>query len=326
MPRTEPDAGWRARDGPPAAPPQPVRYDARVSLAPRPHRLPHRRRPALRRALELAAAHGRHHRQARRRARPGGAAAHLCSAGSRPWCARSSRGCGASWPSSRRWARRRSRARWSPASSSPTSAATTGSSSPTHRPSRSPSATARSSWTARWTARRARALLAWYQARATEYVEAAVARFVPLVGAAPARVVVRDLGKRRWGVCEHRTLTVTFHWQLVTQPRGPARLRGRARARAPARAQPRQGVLAARRRRAARLQGAPQAPAGRRRRHRLLTSRRRGAGAAGSTGPLSPSPNASACLQNAGRARHAQAAPTAASRTSSRRRTSTPPK
>jgi hypothetical protein len=31
-------------------------------------------------------------------------------------------------------------------------------------------------------------------------------------------VVVRDLGKRRWGVCEHRTLTVTFHWQLVTQP------------------------------------------------------------------------------------------------------------
>jgi predicted metal-dependent hydrolase len=62
------------------------------------------------------------------------------------------------------------------------------------------------------------ALLAWYQARATEHIEAAVARFVPLVGAAPARVVVRDLGKRRWGVCEHRTLAVTFHWQLVTQP------------------------------------------------------------------------------------------------------------
>ncbi len=66
--------------------------------------------------------------------------------------------------------------------------------------------------------RRRGALLAWYQARATEYIEAAVARFVPLVGAAPARVVVRDLGKRRWGVCEHRTLTVTLHWQLVTQP------------------------------------------------------------------------------------------------------------
>ncbi len=38
------------------------------------------------------------------------------------------------------------------------------------------------------------------------------------VGAAPAAVVVRDLGKRRWGVCDHRTLTVSFHWQLVTQP------------------------------------------------------------------------------------------------------------
>jgi predicted metal-dependent hydrolase len=61
------------------------------------------------------------------------------------------------------------------------------------------------------------ALLAWYQQRAAEHVEAAIARYVPLVGAAPARVVVRDLGKRRWGVCEHRTLTVSFHWQLVTQ-------------------------------------------------------------------------------------------------------------
>jgi predicted metal-dependent hydrolase len=39
-----------------------------------------------------------------------------------------------------------------------------------------------------------------------------------MVGAAPAAVVVRDLGKRRWGVCDHRTLTVSFHWQLITQP------------------------------------------------------------------------------------------------------------
>ena len=44
------------------------------------------------------------------------------------------------------------------------------------------------------------------------------ARYVPLVGAAPAALVVRDLGRRRWGVCDHRTLTVSFHWQLVTQP------------------------------------------------------------------------------------------------------------
>jgi len=63
------------------------------------------------------------------------------------------------------------------------------------------------------------AVVAWYEARAREYIEAAVARYVPLVGAAPAAVVVRDLGKRRWGVCDHRTLTVSFHWQLITQPR-----------------------------------------------------------------------------------------------------------
>jgi hypothetical protein len=64
------------------------------------------------------------------------------------------------------------------------------------------------------------AIVAWYEARAREYVEEAVARFAPLVGAAPAAVVVRDLGGRRWGVCDHHTRTVTFHWQLVTQ--GPA--------------------------------------------------------------------------------------------------------
>jgi predicted metal-dependent hydrolase len=61
-------------------------------------------------------------------------------------------------------------------------------------------------------------LIAWYEARARAYIDEAVARFVPLVGAAPAAVVVRDLGRRRWGVCDHRTLTVSFHWQLVTQP------------------------------------------------------------------------------------------------------------
>jgi predicted metal-dependent hydrolase len=62
------------------------------------------------------------------------------------------------------------------------------------------------------------ALVAWYEARARDYIDAAVTRYAPLVGAAPAAVVVRDLGKRRWGVCDHRTLTVSFHWQLITQP------------------------------------------------------------------------------------------------------------
>ena len=62
------------------------------------------------------------------------------------------------------------------------------------------------------------AVVAWYEAAAREYIDEAVARYVPLVGAAPAAVVVRDLGKRRWGVCDHRTMTVSFHWQLITQP------------------------------------------------------------------------------------------------------------
>ena len=60
-------------------------------------------------------------------------------------------------------------------------------------------------------------VLAWYQAEARASVDAAVARYAPLVGVTPATVVVRDLGTRRWGVCDHRTATVSFHWQLVTQ-------------------------------------------------------------------------------------------------------------
>ena len=62
------------------------------------------------------------------------------------------------------------------------------------------------------------AVITWYTERARTVVDAAVERWAPLVGAAPAAVVVRDLGRRRWGVCDHRTATVTFHWQLVTQP------------------------------------------------------------------------------------------------------------
>ena len=61
-------------------------------------------------------------------------------------------------------------------------------------------------------------VVAWYEARAREYVDDAIARYGLFVGAAPAQVVVRDLGKRRWGVCDHRTQTVSFHWQLITQP------------------------------------------------------------------------------------------------------------
>lgn len=61
------------------------------------------------------------------------------------------------------------------------------------------------------------AVLAWYDARAREYVDAAVARFAPLVGAEPAAVAVRDLGRRRWGIRHPDTRTVTFHRHLVTR-------------------------------------------------------------------------------------------------------------
>ena len=61
------------------------------------------------------------------------------------------------------------------------------------------------------------AVVHWYTARAQAHMEARVAHFSPRVGAAPAAVVVRDLGVRRWGVCDGRRRTVSFHWELVLQ-------------------------------------------------------------------------------------------------------------
>jgi predicted metal-dependent hydrolase len=62
------------------------------------------------------------------------------------------------------------------------------------------------------------AMVAWYTARARARIEDRIAHFAPLVGAAPAGLVVRDLGRRRWGVCHCGTRIVTFHWELVMQP------------------------------------------------------------------------------------------------------------
>jgi len=59
------------------------------------------------------------------------------------------------------------------------------------------------------------AAVAWYAARAQAHLGARVRQFAPLVGTTPDAVVVRDLGKRRWGVCDSRTRTVSFHWELV---------------------------------------------------------------------------------------------------------------
>ena len=61
------------------------------------------------------------------------------------------------------------------------------------------------------------AVVRWYTERARVRIGARVAHYAPLVGATPAGIVVRDLGARRWGVCDSRTRTVTFHWELVLQ-------------------------------------------------------------------------------------------------------------
>jgi predicted metal-dependent hydrolase len=62
------------------------------------------------------------------------------------------------------------------------------------------------------------AMVSWYTERAAAQITARVARFAPLVGTAPEHVVVRDLGKRRWGTCDGRTRTVSFHWGLILHP------------------------------------------------------------------------------------------------------------
>lgn len=62
------------------------------------------------------------------------------------------------------------------------------------------------------------AIVDWYIKMAHLRVEQAVSRFAPRVGATPAEVVVRDIGRRRWGVCDHRTRSVRLHWQLVALP------------------------------------------------------------------------------------------------------------
>ena len=62
------------------------------------------------------------------------------------------------------------------------------------------------------------AFVRWYTERARARIGARIAHYAPLVGATPAGVVVRDLGARRWGVCDGRTRVVSFHWELVLQP------------------------------------------------------------------------------------------------------------
>jgi predicted metal-dependent hydrolase len=59
------------------------------------------------------------------------------------------------------------------------------------------------------------AAVRWYTEHAQARLTARVAHFAPQLGSAPAAVVVRDLGKRRWGSCDGAKRVVSFHWELV---------------------------------------------------------------------------------------------------------------
>jgi len=62
------------------------------------------------------------------------------------------------------------------------------------------------------------ALRDWYVRRAQARVTTRLGHFAPLVGAHPTELRVRDIGRRRWGVCDCRRRVVSLHWQLITLP------------------------------------------------------------------------------------------------------------
>ena len=130
------------------------------------------------------------------------------------------------------------------------------------------------------------AILAWYEDRAVEYIDAAVARYVPLVGRRPGR---RGRARPRQAALGGLRPPHT-HGELPLAPDhtapGARGLRGRPRTGAPPRAQPWSGVLAPGGGRAARLQAAAPATLTTRRPARLLNC------------SVAPQPNAPARRQN----------------------------
>ena len=62
----------------------------------------------------------------------------------------------------------------------------------------------------------ARAVGSWYVERAREALEASVARWTPIIGRAPRRMLVRDQ-RRRWGSYAPDG-TLRFNWRLVMLP------------------------------------------------------------------------------------------------------------
>ncbi len=61
-----------------------------------------------------------------------------------------------------------------------------------------------------------RALERWYRARANDEIERRVQHWAPLVGAAPAAVLVRTQ-RQRWGSCSAKGV-LRFNWRLVMAP------------------------------------------------------------------------------------------------------------
>lgn len=59
------------------------------------------------------------------------------------------------------------------------------------------------------------ALLRWYLRRARAVARERVRYFAPLVGVQPPRLVVRDLGRRRWGTCHSQRREIALHWPLI---------------------------------------------------------------------------------------------------------------
>jgi predicted metal-dependent hydrolase len=61
-----------------------------------------------------------------------------------------------------------------------------------------------------------KAVLKWYKTTALERLEESVARWSPIVGAAPTALKVRNQ-RRRWGSCS-RDGVLNFNWRLVMMP------------------------------------------------------------------------------------------------------------
>ena len=59
------------------------------------------------------------------------------------------------------------------------------------------------------------AVVAWYTTHAAALIRKRVDELAPLLEVTPRELVVRDIGRRRWGFCEVRRGRVSFHWEAA---------------------------------------------------------------------------------------------------------------